>query len=307
MKRSALVCLAVSLSIIAVAQQMSSKPAPTKASTAQSTAQGKGTNLPSEATVNEFLRHTFGWDSNLKWKITDIKPGPDPALAEVNIVVNTPEGQQAMRLFVTPDQKYAISGDLAPFGADPYAPMRDLLNQKAKGPTRGAADAPLTIVEFGDLQCPACKRAQPTIEKLLMDEPNAKLIFEQFPLTQLHKWAMTASKYALCVNRQNKEAFWKFVDTVYQHQDEMQQMTVEQVEPKLKGYVTEAGANADQATQCTNDPGITTEIVMSQELGRQVEVTGTPTLFINGRKIGNVGGIPYETLKAITEFQAQNK
>ncbi|HVZ19173.1 MAG TPA: thioredoxin domain-containing protein, partial [Terriglobales bacterium] len=265
MKRLALLFLAGALTV-SVAAQSSSKPAPPSGLGAQTPGQ-RASNTLSRETVNEFLRHTFGYDQNLKWQIRDIKPAPDPSLTEVDVVMNTPEGQQGLRLYVTPDQKSAVTGEFLPFGSDPYAPVRNLLSEKAKGPSRGAANPAVTIVEFGDLQCPACKRAQPTIEKLMNDEPNAKLIFEQFPLTQLHKWAMTASKYALCVNRQNKDAFWKFVDTVYQNQDAMQQMTVEQVEPKLKQFATDAGVNADQAQQCTNDPAITADIVMSQELG----------------------------------------
>ena len=298
MKTTSLLFVTILFAVFSFGQQ-ASKTTPAKPS--------GGGNLPTEATVEEFLHHTFGYDSNLKWKVTQIKPAADPALSEVDIVMNTPEGQQAVKLFITPDRKFAISGDFLPFGADPYAPMRTLLKEKATGPSRGAASPTVTIVEFGDLQCPACKRAQPTIEKLMNDNPNAKLVFQQFPLTQLHKWAETASKYALCVNKQNKDAFWKFVDTVYQNQDSMQQMTVEQVEPKLKQYAGDSGANADQVQQCTSDPTIAEQIFKSEELGHEVDVTGTPTLFLNGRKIGNVGGIPYETLKAITEFQAQNK
>ena len=154
---------------------------------------------------------------------------------------------------------------------------------------------------------PACKRAQPTIEKLLNDVPNTRLIFQQFPLVQLHKWANIAAKYGLCVAKQNNDAYWKFIDTVYQHQDELQSQTEEQVTPKLKEYAGEAGVNADQAQQCTSDPAVAVAINDSLELGREMDVTGTPTLFVGGRKIGNVGGIPYETLKAITEFQASSK
>ena len=266
-----------------------------------------GANLPSEAMVNDFLHHTFGYDENLKWKVTEIKPADDPALTEVSIIMNTPQGQQPLKFFVTPDQKFAISGDFMPFGADPYAPMRQLLNEKAKGPSRGAANPSVTIVEFGDLQCPACKRAQPTIEKLMADVPNARLVFEQFPLTQLHKWAMTAAKYAACVDKQSKDAFWKYIDTVYEHQDEMEPMSVEQVEPKLKQYAGDVGVNADQVQKCTQDSSTEAEIFASEGLGHEVDVTGTPTLFINGRKIGNVGGVPYDTLKDITQFQAQSK
>jgi protein-disulfide isomerase len=288
------------LSAAAVAQQTAKPETKTAAASANS-------HLPSEETVNEFMHHTFGYDQDLKWKVVEIKPAPDPALAEVSIVMNTPQGQQGLKLYVTPDQKFAISGEFVPFGADPYAPIRNVLEEKAKGPWRGAAKPAVTIVEFGDLQCPVCKRAQPTIEKLMNDVPNATLVFEQFPIPQLHKWAMTAATYAVCVGKQNREAFWKFIDTVYQNQDEMEPMTVEQVTPKLKDYAAQAGVNAEQVQKCAAEPGTEAQIYQSQELGRDVGVTGTPTLFIGGRKIGNVVGIPYETLKDITTFQAQSK
>jgi protein-disulfide isomerase len=298
----------LALAISALAQSTAKKatpPAPAPATRSAGTT--KPGNLPSEETVNEFLRHTFGYEQNLKYKVAEIKPAADPSMAEVTVVLNTPEGQQALKLFITPDQKYALSGEFVPFGADPYLSARQTLQQKAKGPARGPANAPVTIVEFGDLQCPACKKAQPTIEKLLTDVPNARLIFQQFPLVQLHKWANVAAKYGLCVAKQNNDAYWKFIDTVYQHQDELQSQTEEQVAPKLKEYAGYAGVNTDQVQQCTNDPAIVVAINDSLELGREMEVTGTPTLFIGGRKIGNVGGIPYETLKAITEFQGSSK
>jgi protein-disulfide isomerase len=288
----------LALAISAFAQTTGKKTTPA----AQAPA-AKASNLPSEQTVNEFLRHTFGYEPNLKYKVAEIKPAADPSMSEVTVVLNTPEGQQVLKLFVTPDQQHALSGEFVPFAADPYAAARQAL-QKANGPARGPANAAVTIVEFGDLQCPACKRAQPTIDKLMSEVPNAKLVFQQFPLTQVHKWAMTAAKYGLCVAKQNNDAYFKFVDTVYQHQDELQQQTEEQVTPKLKEYAGEAGVNADQVQQCTSDPAIGVKINDSVQLGQEMEVTGTPTLFVGGRKIGNVAGIPYETLKAITLFQA---
>jgi protein-disulfide isomerase len=297
--------LILALAVSAFAQSAAKKTAaPANATAAQSAS--KPGNLPSEETVTEFLRHTFGYDQNLKYRVLEIKPSPDPSLSEVSVVMSTPEGPQQLKLFVTPNQRFAISGEFVPFGADPYAATRQTLQQRMNGPSRGPASAPLTIVEFGDLQCPACKRAQPTIEKLLADVPNARLVMQQFPLVQLHKWAMLAAKYGLCVARQNNDAYWKFVDTVYEHQDELQPQTEQQVAPKLKEFATEAGVNADQAEQCTNDPAIAVKINDSMILGRDVDVTATPTLFIGGRKIGNVSGIPYETLKAIAEFQAAN-
>ena len=288
------------------ASAAAAKPKPaTEQGSASKTTASKG-NLPSKQTVEAFMRHTFGYDENLKWEVVEIKPGPDPALAEVSVAINTPQGQQLTKLYVTPDQKYAITGDFMPFGADPYAPARAEL-KKANGPAKGAANPSVTIVEFADLQCPSCKHAYPTVEKLLKEIPNSKLVFEQFPLTQIHKWAFEAAKYGECVNRQNKDAFWKFLDLVYQNQDSMQALSEADAAPKLKQYATEAGANAEEASKCTADSSVAAKIYASMELGKEMGVTGTPTLFVDGRKIGNVNGIPYEVLKSIVEFQAKNK
>ena len=69
-----------------------------------------------------------------------------------------------------------------PFGPDPFAKDRAILDKDAFGPTKGPATPAITIVEFGDLECPACKQAQPVIEKLMSGEPKVKLIFQNYPL-----------------------------------------------------------------------------------------------------------------------------
>src|SRR4051794_23113223 len=149
----------------------------------------QSTKLPSEATVNDFLKHMFGWNQNLAFKIADIKPSEAPGIAQVTVVFNTPEGQAVQKIYVTSDEHYAFSGELVPFGADPFAAARADL-KAVNGPVHGPADATVTIVEFGDLQCPACKKAQENLNKLMGEEPKAKLIFQNFPLEQIHKWAM---------------------------------------------------------------------------------------------------------------------
>ncbi len=279
----------------------SAAPSNTKSETA---AQGT---RPSREVVDSFLRHTFGYDPNIKWEVADIKPAEDPAISAVTIVLRTPQGAQEMKLFVTPDQKYAIAGDMLPFGPNPYARVANELKAKLSGPSRGPADAKVTIVEFGDLQCPACKGAQPTIDKLLGDVPQARLVFQQFPLVTLHKWAFAAAKYGECTRDQNPDAFWKFQSLVYDNQASMESLDEDQAIPKLKDYAVQAGADAAKLDACVADPGTAAKIYKSMELGKSVEVTSTPTLFINGRKVSNVSGMPYDVLKELTEFQAQQE
>ena len=255
--------------------------------------------LPSEATVNEFLKHMFGWNQNLAWRVSSIKPSEAPSITEVTVVFNTPDGPAVQRIYVTPDEHYAFSGDLVPFGADPFAAARAEL-KNVNGPVHGASDATVTIVEFGDLECPACKKAQENLNKLMGEEPKAKLVFQNFPLEQIHKWAMLAAKYVDCLGHQNNDAVWKFIATTYDHQSEVNDQNVE---PMLKGYVKDSGGDPAAVSACAAKPETEKRVRESLALGEKLNVNSTPTFFINGRKVVGFGNnTPYEVVKAIVDF-----
>jgi protein-disulfide isomerase len=260
------------------------------------------TKLPSEATVNEFLKRMFGWNQNLAWKVASIKPSEAPGISEVTVVFNTPEGQAAQRIYVTPDEHYAFSGDLVPFGADPFAAAREAL-KNTTGPEHGPKDAVVTVVEFGDLECPACKKAQENLNKLMGDEPKAKLIFQNFPLEQIHKWAMPAAKYVDCLGRQNNGAVWKFIATAYDHQSEINEQNAEEM---LKGYVKDVGGDPAAVSACAAKPETEKRVRDSIALGEKLNVNSTPTFFINGRKVANFVNTPYEALKAMADYDVAN-
>jgi len=259
--------------------------------------------LPSEATFNAFLKHMFGWNQDLTWKVVEIKPSEAAGLSEATVVFNTPNGQQATRLYVTADQKYAFTGELVPFGADPFAADRELL-KGAKGPSEGPRDAIITIVEFGDLECPACKGAQPNITKLMQEEPKARLVFQNFPLAQIHKWSLTGAKYVECLGRTNNDAVWKFIATVYEHQAEVTEQNVDQL---LKGYVKDAGGDPDTIAACVAKPETAKRVTDSVALGEKLNITSTPTFFLNGRRLlGFSSNIPYATVKSMADFEIAN-
>jgi len=267
-------------------------------------AQDKSTaNLPSEDTVNGFMQQTFGYDSTITWKIVSIKPSEAEGLAEVVLVITSPKGQQGTTLYVTPDGKHALTGDILPFGAKPYASAQEALLKGINGPAKGPASAPVTIVEFSDLQCPHCKEAQPVIEKLLADEPNARFIFQQYPLP-MHNWAEKAAGYADCVGRSSKDAFWKFVQGTYEDQANI---TESNANEKLTAIADKSGVKGADIAACAAKSDTKARIDKSLALGQAVGVTGTPTLFINGRRIANVSGTPYEILKGIVDFGAKQQ
>lgn len=255
-------------------------------------------NLPSEDTVNSFMQQTFGYDSSVTWKIASIKPAMAEGIAEVVVIVGNSQGQQVTTFYVTPDGKHALVGDLIPFGAKPYQPAREALQKGMNGVARGSADAKVTIVEFSDFQCPHCKDAQPTLEKLIADEPNAKFVFQQYPLPQ-HNWALKAAGYADCIGRTNKDAFWKFVHSTFEQQNDI---TESNADEKLTAIADASGAKGSEAAACAAKPETKTRIDQSMALGSSVGVSSTPTVFINGRKIANLTALPYDILKGLVEF-----
>jgi protein-disulfide isomerase len=259
------------------------------------------TNLPSEETVNSFLQQTFGYDSTVTWKITAIKPSIAAGLAEVDVVLSNSQGQSTTTLYVTPDGKHALTGDILPFGAKPYQPAKEALLKGVNGPSRGPDKAPVTIVEFSDLQCPHCKDAQPVIDKLLTEEPNARFVFQNFPLPS-HNWAAKAADYADCVGRSSKDAFWKFVQGTF---DAQSSITEANADEKLTAIADTAGVKGGDMATCAAKADTRTRVEQSVALGQSVGVTGTPTVFVNGRRIGNVVGLPPEVLKGLVEFAAK--
>ena len=257
--------------------------------------------LPSDATVDSFLEQTFGYQAGLSWKISSIKPAPVPGLAQVDVVLASPQGQQISRFYVTADGEHAIVGDIIPFGAKPFEPVRKTLEKGITGPSRGPKTAPVTIVEFGDLQCPACKAAQPGIEALVAAEPNARFVFQNFPL-EMHNWAAKGAAYADCVGQASNEAFWKFVAKTYETQSDI---TAENADEKLTALADASGVKGAEIAGCATTPVTKAHVDASIALGKAVNVTGTPTLFINGRVIGNVSQVPAEALKGLVDFAAK--
>lgn len=293
--------LAAVLSLTASAQQKPA-PKPKSTSTASTHVAHASTDLPSEDEVNGFMHSMFGYDAQLTWKIVSIKPSEAEGLAEVTVQISGPQGQSGQRFFVSEDGQHAVVGEIMPFGAHPFQKARLELQEKANGPSRGAANAPVEIVEFSDLQCPHCKEANPTIEKLLTENSNIHFVYQNFPLPS-HNWAEKAAEYGDCVGRASNEAFWKFVDGVFAAQE---QITAENADEKLTGIADQSGVKGGDIAACAAKPETQSRVQASIELGKSLDVNSTPTLFLNGRPVG-VSGNNYDVLKQLVDFSATEK
>lgn len=170
--------------------------------------------------------------------------------------------------------------------AEKAAAAREMLAAAiANQPYRGAADAPVTIVEFSDFQCPYCSQGAKTVKQIIAKYPDdVKIVFMHFPLN-IHPWAKTAAIASYCAALQKGEAFWTLHDNYFNHQ---KQINPGNLIAKSKEYL--AGSNIDMAawSSCTEDissaehktasAAVDADLALGQKLG----VSGTPGFFVNG-------------------------
>jgi len=253
--------------------------------------------LPTMEEVEASMKRSFGYDPGVSWQIYEIKESSIPGLAEILVSMNK---QQPVHLFLAPGSQTAIAGQMIPFGPDPFAAARSSL-KGAFGPSRGGQNPPIDIVEFSDLECPHCKVAQPVLAKLFADFPQVRFIFQQFPLpASLHPWALKAAQYADCAGQMDKDAFWKYVDSIFESQGGIALATADD---KLKELATGVGLDAQKISTCAASPETDARIKKSQALGATLDVNETTTVFINGRRVPGIANIPYDNLKQLVQFE----
>ncbi len=162
----------------------------------------------------------------------------------------------------------------------------------ATGPARGPADAPVTIVEFSDFQCPYCVRAEPTVKDVVAAYPGKiRLVYRDYPLPG-HSLAPKAAEAAHCAGDQGK--YWEMHDRLFAAQGKLE------VE-SLKGYDKEVGLDTARFDKCLDSGEKAAEVAFHKKAGEDAGVNGTPAFFINGRLIS--GAQPAEAFKQIIDAE----
>lgn len=259
---------------------------------------------PSRADVDAFLHTSWGYDPNRVWEVYAIQKTAAPGVSKVTILVAQKQNPQQIAnlvFFVTPDGKHLISQEtVLDFGPHPYENNHRILQQRADGPSRGATSRQFELVEFADFECPHCKEAQETVQKLLHDFPQARYVFENFPLVNIHPKAFEAAAWSACVAQQGgNEAFFKYADSVFAGQSALAGQDADQA---LRNAVTAAGLDPDKIKACASSPVGKTAVDASMRLGQELNVDQTPMLFIDGRAIPMLA-VPYEELRQIVTYQ----
>ncbi len=161
--------------------------------------------------------------------------------------------------------------------------------------TRGGTEtAPATLVEYGDFQCPACGAYYPLVKQLEADfGPSVRMVFRHMPLWDLHPNALPAGLAAEAAGKQGK--FWEMADMLYEKQKDWS--TLPSAKATFETYAETLGLDKAKFTADMEDKALLEKIQNSRKEGVQRGVQGTPTFYLNGKKLENPQS--YEAFKGL--------
>jgi protein-disulfide isomerase len=175
--------------------------------------------------------------------------------------------------------KYGIKSTLPPYR----------VQVAASGPARGKAEAPITIVEFADFQCPFCQKAEATLRTVIADHGDSiRLVFRNLPLSDIHPNATVAAVAGVCAEKQGK--FWDMHDAMFGDQAALN-------EAGLKATAQRLGLDTAGFSACLSDPQTKVALEADTQAADELNIKGTPYFFINGRPL--YGSLPAEEFESV--------
>jgi protein-disulfide isomerase len=178
-------------------------------------------------------------------------------------------------------------------------------------PVIGDIDAPITIIEFSDFQCPFCARFHiqtlPTIMDEYINEGTVKIVFRDFPIQSIHPNALPASVAAECANEQGK--FKEMHDILFEKQNEWNNQEMNKTMLLFNQYASEMQLEQEKFDSCLRNGKYIEEIKKDLDDGRAYGVSGTPGFFIGNDQIGFIelkGAQPFESFKKVIDAQLKN-
>ena len=148
----------------------------------------------------------------------------------------------------------------------------------SQSPYKGPADAPIVIVEYTDFQCPYCARLGSTLDQVMQLYPGKiKIVYKSFPLNS-HKYSWKAATAAVAANEKGK--FWEFYKLLFDHYNQINDAKILEIQKLL-------GLDTPDFNALMNSPKIRGRVAQDREEGLEFGVSGTPTVFINGKRLKN--------------------
>ncbi len=270
---------------------------------AAGSAQSAKKNALDKATLEAYVRHLFVLDSRVSIQVSDPKPSTTLAgFYDVTVHASAGPQSQDFRFLVSHDGSKILQGNVYDIAQNPFKPELDKLNTEF-APSMGAAGAPVVLVEFSDFECPYCKQEATMLRQNLLSAypKQVRLYFKEFPLESIHPWSRAGAIAGRCVYQQNANTFWDYHDWAFAHQAEI---TPDNFKDKVMEWAKgQKSIDILQLGNCLDTKATNSEVDKTLAEGHALEVGGTPTLFVNGRRIPN--SVDWPTLRAIIDYEIE--
>jgi protein-disulfide isomerase len=258
-------------------------------------------NLAPEITrrIQNEIRSRYSVPQAIEISVSDAKPSDTPGYDAITVTFKGGTRTSTHDFLVSKDRKTLAHLEKIDISQDLMAKI-DVQGR----PVRGNASAKVTIINFDDFQCPFCSRMHQTLFPALLQAygDRVRFIYRDFPLVDIHPWAMRAAVNANCLGEQNSEAYWDFADYVHANQKAISGKSRPEAFGNLDQIAKDQGqkhqVDAQKLSACVQKQD-ETQVRASMAEADKLGVDSTPTMFINGERVS--GYLPEEDMRAILD------
>ena len=247
------------------------------------------------------VRAIFSVPPQVKIIMGPLRSSDVPGYDALTVTFDDPANRREFEFLLARDHKTLLRVIHIDMNKDPYADVMKNIDVSGR-PTRGAKDAKVVAVTYDDFQCPFCARMHAFLFPTLLQEYGDRILFiyKDFPLEDIHPWALHAAVDANCLAAQNVDAYWDFADYVHGHQKEISaakgSLAQNAALDKLAtAQGTKHNLHATKLQACVKAQD-DKAVRASQSEGKNLGLVATPETFVNGRKVD--GALPIDDLRA---------
>jgi protein-disulfide isomerase len=254
--------------------------------------------------IERQLRVLYDLPDTVKISVSPLRASEFPNYDSLTVTLDDEGKKKNFDFLLSKDQKSLIRLTKMDLSKDPYAENMKRIDIKGR-PVRGNPNAKVVVVNFDDFQCPFCSRAHRTLFPELFKEYGDRVafIYKDFPLSDMHAWAIHAAVDANCLAAESNDAYWDFADYIHSNQSQ-----VNSVKGLDHQFAEVDRITLDEGTKFKTDTGRLAACMKAQNQdavtasvkeGESLGIDGTPTMFVNGRRVN--GARSAEEYRAILD------
>jgi protein-disulfide isomerase len=251
--------------------------------------------------VERHIRAAYNLPPDVEVKLGPLRPSEFPNYDAFQVTLNNKERKQDVDFLLSKDGNQLIRITKLDLSKDPYAEVMKKIDTAGR-PTRGNKNAKVVAVNYDDFECPYCSRMHQTLFPEILREYGDRVLFvyKDYPLAEIHPWAIHAAVNANCLAAQNDDAFWDYADYLHANRKEVDATPTAEARARVldKLAIEQAQkhnldrSKLDSCVKAQKEDAIRASMKEADGLG----VSATPTMFINGQKVD--GAVPIQDLRA---------